>query len=245
MQRIATVIFILLALLVTSVCALGEDEQPMYDREKDKYVDDRLSMVANQIESRGVSDSAVLAAMRIVPRHLFVPKRYMGSAYEDGPLPIGHEQTISQPYIVALMTQLLELKGDERVLEIGTGSGYQSAVLAEIVDSVYTIEIICDLAESARKLLSDLGYDNVKVMCADGYRGFAEAAPFDVVIVTAAPDHIPDPLVEQLKVGGRMVLPVGDMYQELVVLEKTDKEVTKRRSIPVRFVPMTGEAEEK
>jgi protein-L-isoaspartate(D-aspartate) O-methyltransferase len=245
MQRFIGFIFCVMALALMCGSALGEENKPVNDKKMDSYVEDRLAMVEHQIESRGVADSSVLEAMRKVPRHLFVPKSYVERAYDDCPLPIGNNQTISQPYIVALMTELLELKGGERVLEIGTGSGYQSAVLAEIVDSVYTIEIICELAESAAALLRRLEYDNIKVVCADGYRGLAEAAPFDAIIVTAAPDHIPEPLIDQLAVGGRMVIPVGDFYQELVVIEKTDKEITKRRSIPVRFVPMTGEAEEK
>ncbi len=224
--------------------AAGQDAMIRDDEKMDKYREERRDMVKYQIESRGVTDSAVLEAIRKVPRHLFVPERYADRAYDDSPLPIGKEQTISQPYIVALMTELLALKGGERVLEIGTGSGYQSAVLAEIVDSVYTIEIICELAETASGRLKKLGYNNIEVICGDGYRGFTEAAPFDAIIVTAAPDHIPDPLVDQLAVGGHMVIPVGDFYQELIVIEKTGGEIIKRRSIPVRFVPMTGEAEE-
>jgi protein-L-isoaspartate(D-aspartate) O-methyltransferase len=240
-------IVILLTVMATIALAVatGDSNMPFYSEKTDPYVQNRERMVKNQIESRGVTDSSVLASMRKVPRHLFIPTKYVDRAYSDGPLPIGHDQTISQPYIVALMTELLEVGPDDRVLEIGTGSGYQSAVLAEIVDSVYTIEIVCDLANSARELLDKLGYDNIKVICADGYRGDSAAAPFDAIIVTAAPDHIPEPLVEQLKLGGRMVIPVGDFYQELVVIEKTPDGIVKRRSIPVRFVPMTGEAEEK
>jgi protein-L-isoaspartate(D-aspartate) O-methyltransferase len=200
-------------------------------------------MVSEQIVERGVSDPRVLAAMRKVPRHLFVPPDFLHVAYTDGPLPIGHEQTISQPYIVALMTELLELEGGERVLEIGTGSGYQAAVLAEIAGEVYTIEIVEALAATARERLSLLGYDSVRVMFGDGYRGWPEHAPFDAVIVTAAPDHIPEPLIEQLAAGGRLVIPVGDLYQELLQVTKTDRGVVERRVIPVRFVPMTGEAE--
>jgi len=230
---------------IASAVAIGGTDMPFYSEKTDPYVELRKKMVKEQIESRGIADSIVLESMRKVPRHLFVPGRFVKRAYDDGPLPIGHDQTISQPYIVALMTELLDLEGDERVLEIGTGSGYQSAVLAEIVDSVYSIEIVCELAESATDLLAKLGYQNIKVVCGDGYRGDTTAAPFDAIIVTAAPDHIPEPLVEQLKFGGRMVLPVGDFYQELVVIEKTEDGIVKRRSIPVRFVPMTGEAEEK
>ena len=211
----------------------------------DVYTEEREGMVKTQIEARGVKDKLVLAAMRKVPRHLFVPERWRDQAYTDGPLPIGEGQTISQPYIVGLMTELLSLKGGEKVLEIGTGSGYQAAVLAEIANEVYTIEIICPLAQRAESTLKQLEYDNITVKCGDGYQGWKEQAPFDGVIVTAAPDHIPQPLIDQLKVGGRLVIPVGDFYQELVLLLKTDIGIKKMNVIPVRFVPMTGEAEKK
>jgi protein-L-isoaspartate(D-aspartate) O-methyltransferase len=209
------------------------------------YAERREGMVETQIEARGVKDKLVLNAMRKVPRHLFVVEGLKEIAYTDGPLPIGEEQTISQPYIVALMTELLGLKGGEKVLEIGTGSGYQAAVLAEIAGEVYTIEIICSLAQNAEKKLKEMEYKNITVKCADGYQGWKEHAPFDGVIVTAAPDHIPQPLVDQLKIGGRLVLPVGDFYQELVVVTKTEKGIKRESTIPVRFVPMTGEAERK
>lgn len=224
---------------------MGEFSEKSIEDLREAYKDERLLMVKNQIEARGIKDERVLEAMREVPRHLFIPERLKERAYDDSPLPIGQDQTISQPYIVALMTELLDLDGDERVLEIGTGSGYQAAVLSKLADSVYTIEILCDLAESAEAVIKRLEYNNVSVRCGDGYRGVPEAAPFDRVIVTAAPDHIPDPLIEQLKVGGIMVLPVGDFYQELIVVEKTEEGLKRRRSIPVRFVPMTGEAETK
>jgi protein-L-isoaspartate(D-aspartate) O-methyltransferase len=235
----------LLVLIAMFSFAFAEGDSVFYSPDSDSYKTERLQMVRKQIESRGVTDEKVLEAMRTVPRHLFVPRSHIKLAYSDGPLPIGHDQTISQPYIVALMTELLELKGGERVLEIGTGSGYQTAVLAEIVDTVYSIEIICELTKSAQEILDKLGYSNALLRCADGYRGIPDAAPFDRVIVTAAPDHIPDPLIEQLSIGGRMVLPVGDFYQELVIVEKTKDGVIKKRSIPVRFVPMTGEAQDK
>ncbi len=211
----------------------------------DIYAEERESMVKTQIEARGVKDKLVLAAMRKVPRHLFVPEKWRDQAYTDGPLPIGESQTISQPYIVGLMTELLNLKGGEKILEIGTGSGYQAAVLAEIAKEVYTIEIICPLAQRAESTLRELEYDHITVKCADGYQGWKEHAPFDGVIVTAAPDHIPQPLIDQLKTGGRLVIPVGDFYQELMVVVKTEFGIKKMNTIPVRFVPMTGEAEKK
>jgi protein-L-isoaspartate(D-aspartate) O-methyltransferase len=202
-------------------------------------------MVEDQIRARGVEDPLVLRAMRQVPRHLFVPPELAQVAYTDGALPIGLGQTISQPYIVALMTELAELRGGETVLEIGTGSGYQAAILSGIADTVYTIEIVGPLAASAAARLDSLGYANVVVRVGDGYQGWAEHAPFDAVVVTAAPDHVPKPLVAQLAVGGRLVIPVGDTYQELLQITKTEDGVEERRIIPVRFVPMTGEAEER
>jgi protein-L-isoaspartate(D-aspartate) O-methyltransferase len=195
-------------------------------------------MVSSQISKRGIRDKQVLENMRNTPRHLFVPEEYQMAAYEDRPLPIGHQQTISQPYIVALMTELLELNGEDKVLEIGTGSGYQAAVLAQMARSVYTIEIVEPLARSSAALLKKLEYDNVEVRYGDGYKGWPEQAPFDRIIVTAAPPEIPQALVDQLAIGGRMVLPVGEDYQELVLLTKTEKGVTRKDIIPVRFVPM-------
>jgi protein-L-isoaspartate(D-aspartate) O-methyltransferase len=208
---------------------------------EDRFTALRERMVAQQIEARDVRDPRVLAAMRKVPRHLFVPPSLAEEAYDDHPLPIGEGQTISQPYIVALMTELLGLKGGERVLEVGTGSGYQAAVLAEIAGEIYSIEILEPLARSAAATLAELGYGSVKVRAGDGYLGWPEAAPFDAIIVTAAPDHVPQPLVDQLRVGGHLVIPVGVSYQELVVCTKTAAGVTRRSVIPVRFVPMTGE----
>jgi protein-L-isoaspartate(D-aspartate) O-methyltransferase len=200
-------------------------------------------MVRDQIKERGVSDTAVIGAMTRVPRHLFVPPEFINYAYIDEPLPIGLNQTISQPYIVALMTELLSPKKNHRVLEIGTGSGYQAAVLAEIVDSVWTIEILDGLAKSAEERLSKLGYGRVKVRCGDGYAGWPEYAPFDGVIVTAAAEEIPEPLIEQLKDGGRMVIPVGSVFsiQNLVLVEKHGKNIIRRSIAPVRFVPLLRE----
>ena len=199
-------------------------------------------MVRTQIERRGIHDNAVLGAMRKVPRHRFLPEALRVEAYQDCPLPIGHEQTISQPYIVALMTELLRVGPGEKVLEIGAGSGYQAAILADVGCEVFTIEIVQALAERAEATLRDLGYTNVQVLHADGYEGFLEHAPFDGIIVTAAPDHVPQTLVEQLKEGRRLVLPIGELNQDLYVVEKTPSGVDKRSIIPVRFVPMTGRA---
>jgi len=205
----------------------------------------RFKMVKEQIESRGVKDKKVLDAMKKVPRHLFVPERYREWSYEDRPLPIGEEQTISQPYIVAFMTESLKLKGNERVLEIGTGSGYQAAILREIVPEVYTIEIIESLAKRAELTLKELGYKDIHIRVGDGYKGWKEEAPFDAIIVTAAPNHIPQPLIDQLKIGGRLVIPVGDFMQELVLVTRTKKGIKKENLLPVMFVPMTGEAQKK
>ncbi len=205
----------------------------------------RRQMVEETIVARGVRDSLVLRAMLTVPRHRFVPARHLRRAYGDHPLPIGAGQTISQPYIVALMSELLELTPGQRVLEVGTGSGYQAAVLAELTDQVYTIEIVESLAASAARLLGELGYAQVQTRVGDGYRGWPEAAPFDAIIVTAAPDHIPPPLIEQLRPGGRLVIPVGDDLLELVqITRQADGSTRTERVIPVRFVPMTGEAEQ-
>lgn len=201
----------------------------------------RERMVETQIKARGVKDPRVLSAMLKVERHLFVSKDLQDSAYADHPLPIGEGQTISQPYIVALMTELLGLKGDEKVLEVGTGSGYQAAILAELAKEVYTIEIIETLASSAKRILLEMGYKNIMVKAGDGYLGWPEAAPFDAIIVTCAPDHIPKPLLDQLKEGGRMVLPVGEYTQELKKITKKAGKIETTNVIPVVFVPMTGE----
>lgn len=209
----------------------------------DERLEERMDMVETQIRRRGVTDEEVLAAMRKVPRHEFVPEQHKAQAYADHPLPIGYGQTISQPYIVALMTELLELKHTDRVLEIGTGSGYQAAILAEIVAEVYTVEIIEPLAIAARERLKRLGYTNVHVLHADGYYGWEEHAPYDAIIVTCAPDHIPQPLVQQLKDGGRLVIPVGPPggYQTLWQITKQGDQIKKRNVTGVLFVPLTGE----
>lgn len=227
---------------VTDTPASGEaSEAP-----PDVYADMRQQMVDRTIRARDVSDPDVLRAMETVPRHLFVPADMVDQAYADSPLPIGYGQTISQPYIVALMTEAIDLEPDDTVLEIGTGSAYQAAVLAEIVEQVYTIEIIGALAEQAESRLAELGYDNVEVKHADGYFGWEEHAPFDAIIVTAAPDHVPLPLRAQLADGGRMVIPVGPVggYQELWLIERDGDEFTSRSLGGVRFVPLTRETRE-
>lgn len=201
----------------------------------------RKKMVESQIKGRDITDKRVLAAMEKVERHRFVPIDQQSSAYEDRPLPIGQGQTISQPYIVALMTQLLKLKGNEKVLEIGTGSGYQAAVLAELAGEVYSIEIVELLGKTAEARLNEMGYNNAFVRIGDGYLGWPDKAPFDGIIVTCAPDKIPQPLIDQLAEGGRMVIPVGTYAQELVLVEKKGGKVTQKDVIPVVFVPMTGD----
>lgn len=212
---------------------------PAQDRQQE-----RDAMVDRQIAARGVSDGRVLQALRAVPRHRFVPERLARSAYADNPLPIGEGQTISQPYIVALMTETLGVEEDDRVLEIGTGSAYQAAVLAELAAEVYSIEIRGPLAESAAALLRELEYANVRTRHADGYYGWPEAAPFDHIMITAAVDHVPPPLLEQLADGGRLVLPLGNPFahQSLVVVTRTGDGFRLREILGVLFVPMTGAA---
>lgn len=195
-------------------------------------------MVKCQIEARGVKDPLVLKAMEKVPRHIFVPENMKEFAYEDGPLPIGYGQTISQPYIVAFMTEALEPKSTDKVLEVGTGSGYQAAVLAEIVKEVFTLEIVKPLYEKADVVLRELGYKNIHCRLSDGYSGWAEEAPFDKIIVTASADEVPQDLIDQLKDPGRMILPVGDFFQELVLVTKESGEVSRESVLPVRFVPL-------
>lgn len=224
-------------LLVLAMFALsGCEEEAGWDAMRERMVND-------QIVRRGVTNPDVLRAVRSVPRHAFVPEAHRAEAYDDHPLPIGEGQTISQPYIVALMTELLDPQPGDRVLEVGTGSGYQAAVLAELVTAVYSIEIVEPLAEESAARLTALGYDNVTVRAGDGYRGWPDEAPFDAVIVTAAPGHVPKPLTEQLKDGGVLVIPVGDKEQSLLRITRTGNAFKRESVIPVRFVPMTGEAE--
>jgi protein-L-isoaspartate(D-aspartate) O-methyltransferase len=216
-------------------CAAADGPQPGADRR---------AMVEWQIRQRGVADAPVLEAMATVPRHLFVPPALAGRAYRDEPLPIGHGQTISQPYVVALMCELADLMADETVLEVGTGSGYHAAVLSRLARRVYTIEIIPELAAEARATLARLGFDNVEVRSGDGYRGWPEAAPFDAIVLTAAPREIPAPLLDQLAVGGRLVAPLGEDRQQLTVITRTRDGLRRETVAPVRFVPMTGEAQD-
>ncbi len=224
--------------LDASPAVAGRSAQPPTDREGD-----RMRMVEQQLLARDITDPRVVGAMRGVPRDRFVPPDQRQRAYEDRPLPIGYRQTISQPYIVAYMTQALRLTPDAKVLEVGTGSGYQAAVLAELAAAVYSIEIVTQLAERARDTLAELGYTNVQVRQGDGYAGWPEQAPFDAIMVTAAPDHVPQPLIDQLALGGRLIIPVGQNRQTLTILTRTEDGVEQETTLPVLFVPMTGEAE--
>lgn len=214
---------------------------------KDSYTQKRNEMVRRQLASRDITEQKVLDAMRTVPRHLFVDPRYRSHAYADHPLPIDEGQTISQPYIVALMTQYLDLKNGEKVLEIGTGSGYQAAVLAQLTDKVYSVEIKEKLAEKAIRTLQSLNYSSIQVKHGDGYFGWKEFAPFDAIIVTCAANHIPPPLLNQLKEGGRLVIPLGSTlyYQTLALVTKVDGKPEVKHVLGVRFVPMTGEAQKR
>jgi protein-L-isoaspartate(D-aspartate) O-methyltransferase len=223
-----------------AACVMTGGSQGAGEPTEDAFASRRARMVEEQIRARGVRDPRVLEAMAAVPRHRFVPDEYREGAYGDFPLPIGFNQTISQPYIVAFMTEALRVGPGAKVLEIGTGSGYQAAVLGEIAAEVYTIEIVSPLAAQAAALLEELGYTNVHVKDGDGYAGWPEHAPFDGIMVTAAPDHVPQPLVDQLAVGGRLVIPVGVAEQELRVLTKqADGRLHEGERLPVRFVPLT------
>ena len=223
-------------LIAAANCSRGGVAQGPTDR--DSYATARNTMVSQQIEARGIRSPSVLDAMRLVPRHLFVPPDQAAFAYNDTPLAIGQGQTISQPYIVAYMTEALRTSPDHTVLEVGTGSGYQAAVLSRLVREVYSIEIVPELAERARRTLAAIGYRNVQVRTGNGYLGWPERAPFSGIIVTAAPPEIPRALVDQLAVGGVMVVPVGSLLQEMTIVTKTASGVTEQRTIPVRFVPM-------
>lgn len=234
-------ITVLLALVVLPVSWNG-GAVPAYPPDQEDFAARREAMVTRQIERRGIDDPSVLAAMLTVPRHRFVPASELRQAYADSPLPIGYGQTISQPFIVAYMCQIARLDSTSRVLEVGTGSGYHASVMAQIADTVYTMEIVPQLADRGQATITSLGYDNIVARTADGYYGWPEAAPFDAIVVTAAPESIPPPLVRQLAEGGRMVIPVGHPFltQYLVLVEKKDGRVRSRQLMPVRFVPLTG-----
>jgi protein-L-isoaspartate(D-aspartate) O-methyltransferase len=229
------------AIMLLAALAALPLAQPRPPASQADRASERAAMVASQIAARGVKDPAVLQAMQEVPRHLFVPLAQRAYAYGDHPLPIGYDQTISQPYIVAYMTEALGVAGRHRVLEIGTGSGYQAAVLSRLAGQIYSIEIVPELARRAATTLKEAGCSNVTVRLSDGYLGWPEHAPFDRILVTAAPDHVPQPLVQQLASGGRMVIPVGPAggVQELLVIEKTASGVVQKVTIPVMFVPLT------
>jgi protein-L-isoaspartate(D-aspartate) O-methyltransferase len=228
-----------LLLLFWPGCAPQVDTEQSRAQQVAEYEKRRRELV-DKLRSDGINSQSVLDAMLKVPRHEFVPASYRYQAYQNRPLPIGHDQTISQPYIVAYMTEAAEVASGEKVLEIGTGSGYQAAVLAELAKEVYTIEIIPELADGARALLQTLGYKNVQVKAGNGYLGWPEHAPFDAIVVTAAPDQIPPALVEQLAVKGKMVVPVGTNFQQMTIITKTESGVVEKRTIPVAFVPMIG-----
>ena len=231
--------YLLFAAIATTGC--GQQAPTAAD-----FAAQRQRMVEQQLKPRGIKDERVLAAMAKVPREEFIPADARADAYEDGPLPIGYDQTISQPYIVAFMTEQLRPKPSDRVLEIGSGSGYQAAILAELVADVYTIEIVEPLAKTAEATLQRLGYKNVHIKVGDGYKGWPEEAPFDAIIVTCAPEKVPQPLVDQLKDGGRMVIPVGERFaQQLYLLEKKNGQLKESATLPVRFVPMLREAQKK
>jgi protein-L-isoaspartate(D-aspartate) O-methyltransferase len=231
--------YLLFVAIATAGCGQRPSTAPNFTAQRQR-------MVEQQLKSRGIKDERVLAAMAKVPREEFVPVDARTEAYQDGPLPIGHDQTISQPYIVAFMTEQLGPKPSDRVLEIGSGSGYQAAILAELVPDVYTIEVIEPLAKTAEATLQRLSYRNVHLKVGDGYKGWPEEAPFDAIIVTCAPDKVPQPLVNQLKDGGRMVIPVGERFaQQLYLFEKKNGQLKESATVPVRFVPMLRSKQEK
>ena len=225
-------------LVVAALVAAGAAVDSAGQAARDSRRLERQTMVDDQIRGRGVTDQRVLAAMRSVPRERFVPEAVTSQAYADHPLPIGYGQTISQPYIVAYMSEALQVTKSSKVLEIGTGSGYQAAVLGELAGEVYSIEIVPELADRARKTLDALGYKNIHVRTGDGYLGWPNMAPFDRIMVTAAPDHVPQPLIDQLATGGRLVIPVGRAEQDLLLITRTPTGVVQQRTIPVRFVPL-------
>jgi len=234
------VMLVLLLFLMNSCAPFSLSEQIATEENSNQEFEKPRRNLIDQLKSQGISSSTVLDAMLKVPRHKFVPSSQRHMAYQNRPLPIGHDQTISQPFIVGYMTEAASIAPGEKVLEIGTGSGYQAAVLAELAKEVYTIEIIPELAEGARSVLRELGYKNVQVKTGNGYEGWPEHAPFDAIVVTAAPDEVPQALVKQLALKGKMVIPVGSTFQEMVIITRDESGVVERRTIPVRFVPMTG-----
>jgi protein-L-isoaspartate(D-aspartate) O-methyltransferase len=238
-HRTGLLLLVLLFLLIS--CAPSSISEQIADEEiaNQNFEKQRRGLI-DELRSQGITSSTVLDAMLKVPRHKFVPSSQRHLAYQNRPLPIGHDQTISQPFIVGYMTQEASIAPGEKVLEIGTGSGYQAAVLAELAKEVYTIEIIPELAEGARSVLGELQYKNVQVKTGNGYEGWPEHAPFDAIVVTAAPDEVPQALVNQLALRGKMVIPVGTTFQEMVIITRDESGVVERRTIPVRFVPMTG-----
>lgn len=238
-RRTALLLFVLLFPLNSCAPSSLSEQIALEENAAQDFAQQRRNLV-DELRSQGINSSTVLEAMLKVPRHKFVPSSQRHLAYQNRPLSIGHGQTISQPFIVGYMTEAASIAPGEKVLEIGTGSGYQAAVLAELAKEVYTIEIIPELAEGARALLQELGYKNVQVKTGNGYEGWTEHAPFDAIVVTAAPDHIPRALVDQLAFRGKMVIPVGTTFQEMVIITKDESGVIERRTIPVRFVPMTG-----
>ena len=241
--RFPSLALLVVALLLGLTQPLGADSAQSGD---DPFLSFRREMIENQVRRRGIEEPKILSALELVPRHLFVPEGDRLRAYEDVPIEIGPDQTLSQAYLSAQMVSLLDLDGDEKVLEIGTGSGYDAALLSRLAREVWTVEISPRLADAARRTLSRLGYKNVHVETGDGYRGLPGEAPFDAILLTAAPQHIPEPLIEQLAVGGKMVVAVGDFFQDLLVVTKNaDGSCDKRRISPVRLGPMTGEAAEK
>lgn len=235
-MRIIHIVGLIIITGLFPLCLAAADDSP-----ETAFTEKRKRMVETQIAARGIKEPRLLEALQRVKRHLFVPSHIRDSAYEDRPLPIGEGQTISQPYIVALMSELLALKGTERVLEIGTGSGYQTAVLAELAREVYTIEILEPLARKSARLLKELNYKNIRVKIGDGFLGWPDSSPFDGIIVTCAPGKIPPPLLEQLAEGGRLVIPVGTYWQDLKLVRKTNGRIREADIIPVRFVPMLRE----
>ena len=243
LRNVSWWLLLIIISLGSIVTRCGNGNQAMNQDNERTRQSERDWMVNTQIVGGGITDPHVIAAMRRVPRHRFIPDHEAGDAYGDYPLPIGHGQTISQPYIVAYMTEALKLSPGEKVLEVGTGSGYQAAVLAELGVQVFSIEIVKPLAQYAKENLQKTGYDQVSVRAGDGYQGWPEESPFDAIILTAAPDHIPSPLLEQLAVGGRLIVPVGDYVQNLVLIRRTEDGYQRTELLPVRFVPMTGQSE--